>query len=151
MPSSAASQHEDTRLQQDTCPISLFGRVKSYLTAPFSWLMCTNEDNLPTTPSDQVSPSRPSVSTSPQSLTSTRTHTARTQFSASTRPQPSTLTSTQHLQVSPSSRQDSPSPSHSPSTLTSPFVSNSAQPPTSTNAQHKLRPMLRLIMTSWRS
>ena len=184
MPSSAASQREDTRRQQDTRPISLFGRVTSYLTAPFSWLMGTNEDNLPTTPSDQVSRedmcleqatsffgrvksyltapfsrlmgtnedslpttpsplfvSQPSVSTSTRPPTSTRTHAARTEFCASTRPQPSTFTQpfasarTQHLQVSPSSRQDSPSPSHSPSTLTLPLVSNSARPPTSTTAQ----------------
>ena len=85
--------------------------------------------------------SQPSVSTSAWPPTSTHTHAACTEFSVSTRPQPSTFTQsfasacTQHLQVSSSSRQDSPSPFHSPSTLTLPLVSNSAQPPTSTNAR----------------
>ena len=55
MPSSVASQREDMRLQQDTRPISLFRRVISYLTAPFSWLMGKNEDNLPMALLDQVS------------------------------------------------------------------------------------------------
>jgi len=55
MLSFSASQCKDTCLQQDTHPISLFGRVKSYFTTPFSWLMGTNEDNLPMTPSDQAS------------------------------------------------------------------------------------------------
>ena len=37
-------QRENARFQQDTRPISFFGKVKSYITAPFSWLMGTNED-----------------------------------------------------------------------------------------------------------
>ena len=47
MASSSASQdvqRENARFQQDTRPISFFGKVKSYITAPFSWLMGTNED-----------------------------------------------------------------------------------------------------------
>jgi len=56
MPSSAAH----TRLQQDTPPISFFTKVKSYLFAPFSWLMGTNEERddtgqqLPATPSEPI-------------------------------------------------------------------------------------------------
>ena len=37
-------QRANARLQQDPRPVSFFGKVKSYITAPFSWLMGTNED-----------------------------------------------------------------------------------------------------------
>ena len=166
MPSSAAPQHsqrEDTRLQQDTRPISFFAKVKSYLFAPFSWLMGTNEERddagqrLPATPSepieeevpfrqterarvryqaDQVSPS--SASTRTQSFVSTSALSfvsTGTQPSVSTHARPFASASVQPP-VSIRARPFASAHTQPPAlTRNRPFASASVQPPVSNRAQ----------------
>jgi len=159
MPSSAAH----TRLQQDTPPISFFAKVKSYLFAPFSWLMGTNEERddagqrLPATPSepieeevpfrqtecarvryqaDQVSPS--SASTRTQSFVSTSALSfvsTGTQPSVSTHARPFASASVQPP-VSIRARPFASAHTQPPAlTRNRPFASASVQPPVSNRAQ----------------
>ena len=119
MPSSAAH----TRLQQDTPPISFFAKVKSYLFAPFSWLMGTNEERddagqrLPATPSEPIE----------EEVPFRQTERARVRYQAD--------------QVSPSSASTrtqsfvSTSALSFVSTGTQPFVSTGTQPSVSTHAR----------------
>ena len=159
MPSSAAH----TRLQQDTPPISFFAKVKSYLFAPFSWLMGTNEERddagqrLPATPSepieeevpfrqtecarvryqaDQVSPS--SASTRTQSFVSTSALSfvsTGTQPSVSTHARPFASASVQPP-VSIRARPFASAHTQPPAlTRNRPFASAGVQPPVSNRAQ----------------
>ena len=137
-------QRENARFQQDTRPISFFGKVKSYITAPFSWLMGTNEDTNDYEERDgagkrkrsPMAPSEPTEEEEAQHLGTKRAPIKRVRYqtdheSVSLRQEPLSVphpTSTLTWSFSTSARP-------SASTRSWPFASAGAQSSASTSAQ----------------
>ena len=121
-------QRANARLQQDPRPVSFFGKVKSYITAPFSWLMGTNEDTNDYEERDGAGKRKRSSMAPLES-----TEEEEVQY-LGTKRAPIKRVRYQTDRVSLSLRQEPLSVSHSASTLTR-YVSTSAQPSASTSNQ----------------
>ena len=143
MPSSAASQHrqrEDTHFEQDTAPTSFFTKVKSYLTAPFSWLMGTNDERddagqqSPATPSELRETERAQVPYQAYQSPSPASTVTRPFVSTPTASTP-TASTRAHLSASTSARPFASPGARPPASTYQPFAFTRTQPPGFTRAQ----------------
>ena len=137
-------QRENARLQQDTRPMSFFGKVKSYITAPFSWLMGTNEDTNDYEERDgpgkrkrsPMAPLEPREGEEAQHLGTKRASIKRVRYQTGHEPASLRQESLSASHLASTLTQSFPTSAHtSASTRTWPFVSAGAQPSASTSAQ----------------
>ena len=137
-------QRENARLQQDTRPMSFFGKVKSYITAPFSWLMGTNEDTNDYEERDgpgkrkrsPMAPLEPREGEEAQHLGTKRAPIKRVRYQTGHEPVSLRQEPLSASHLASTLTQSFPTSAHTSAfTRTWPFASAGAQPSASTSAQ----------------